>query len=1210
MNNLRSFPLCVLASAFLCSVVALAQQAAPAARIVSPLDESNLITLKGNTNPHANAMNDRGAVSPEFALPDLTLVLSRSPEQQAAFDAFVASQYESGSPNFHQWLTPGQIGAQFGPAPADIATITGWLTTHGFTVKQVAPDRMTIRFSGTAAEVESAFHTQIHNLLVNGVPHYANMSDPQIPAALAPVVLGVKRLHSFLPRPEHKLGSVVKFNKAAGKWQRIVNSAPAGSNPTGASSKPAFIPRPLFGINDTSTGSSFLEEDVTPYDFATIYNVLPLWQESTPINGTGETIAIAGTSEICLGQANSACETTPTSGVYNNDVAAYRSAFDLPKGLTPIQIDTGDGAPASVCTSSSAACGFGDLMENSLDVEVSGAVAPGAQIDLVVTGQAAACNTTTGSGCIDTVYDSAAYIVNHATARIMSLSYGECELGNGTAENVAYYDLWQTAASAGISVFVSTGDAGSPSCDDSFDTFYGNPYVAQFGLSVNGLASTPFNTAVGGTDFSWCQPYFDSNGNFLGCATSSTGQGGTAGPAYWATSNNATTGESALGYVPEIPWNDTCENPIQARYIETYLSASGFDSFAGVNPTTPEETCNVLYNDWLALDNGSGASGYFESLVDTVGGSGGVSGCVVNTTNASSNPYGDCTAGSTSTGATTNPDTGAAQSSITLVNNGWPVPSWQSGITGTSGLTTRAIPDVSFFAGNGAFSSSTLVCVSVVPNVEFGLSPGCTYPATAATSTDEEEYTAQELGGTSVASPEMAGVMALINQKAGGAQGLANYELYDLAARQTYSSCSAESVTTSSSCYFNDIDNGPTAASGTPAYTTAQTISMPCSLTNGTVEGGNGNGPDSGAAGVASPNCYKLNSGDTIGTLATSASSGAQAYNSTTGFDLATGLGSLNVANVVNAWPAGAFAPTFALSATSVSVAAGATTGNTSTITVAPSDGFTGTVGFTCSVTTTPANPTSPVTCGTIASADVTGSAETTTTMTVGSTSSTTGGAYVITVTGKNGSITQIATVNVTVTAVVVTPAYTVAATSPSSGIAPGSNATSTVTATGSGGYAGSITLTCSLNPGGPSNSSGDAPSCSVTSGSPVTLSAMTTSGQATATVTTVMASTADLVYPKSGNSKGWLGAGGGAALALLVFFGIPARRRSWRKMLCLLAAMVGLGVLASCGGGVSGGGGGGNTGTAAGTYTFTVTSSGNPAVTPTPTATFKVIVN
>ncbi len=203
------------------------------------------------------------------------------------------------------------------------------------------------------------------------------------------------------------------------------------------------------------------------------------------------------------------------------------------------------------------------------------------------------------------------------------------------------------------------------------------------------MASTPFNTAVGGTDFSWCQPYFTSSGqniNFEGCAASSTSQGN---PAYWATSNNSTTGESALGYVPEIPWNDTCENPIQARYIETLLSAGGSnsaDSSLGVNPTTPEETCNVLYTYWSVLDNGFDASGYFESLVDTAGGGGGASGCVVNSTNAGSNPFGACTAGSASTGATTNPDTGAAQGSLNLVNNGWPVPSWQSGVTGMSGL--------------------------------------------------------------------------------------------------------------------------------------------------------------------------------------------------------------------------------------------------------------------------------------------------------------------------------------------------------------------------------------------------------------------------------------------------------------------------------------------------------------------------------------------
>ncbi len=876
MKILRSIPVCALAGA-LFSCVAMAQSVAPTVRIVTPIDESQLVTLKGNVNPHANAQNDRGAVSAGLPLPDLTLVLSRSPEQQAAFDAFVAGQYDPGSPNYHHWLTPAQIGVQFGPAQADIAKISSWLSSQGFAVKSVSPDGMTIRFAGTAGTVQSAFHTEIHNLSVHGVAHYANMTDPQIPAALAPVVVGIKALHNFLPRPMHKLGSLVQFNAQKGKWQRVVNSAAAASthpalsaalagsattSPSALSALPtaSLSPRPFFGENGNLSGGTYLEEDVTPNDFATIYNVTPAWNAG--YTGTGQTIAIAGTSEINL-----------------PDVATYRSSFGLPAGLTPIETDTKLGPAASICTSTSptAYCGIGDLEENSLDVEVSGAVATGAQINLVVTGQ----NT---SGSIDTVYDSASYIVSNQLAKILSVSYGECELAQGTAENVAYYDLWQSAAAEGISVFVATGDSGSPSCDEDQDEFYGNPYVAQYGLSVSGMASTPFNTAVGGTDFSWCQPYYSgsaSSPTFNGCASSSTSQGS---PAYWNTSN-ASTGASAAGYVPEVPWNDTCESPIQARYLQTLLSVTGADS--GVSASTPEQTCSLIYSGWAQLDEYiDGQYGFdpgLETWVDTVGGSGGVSGCVVNSTNPDSTTG---TLGACSTGATS---TGATQGSIPLVNDGWPSPSWQSasGVTGTSGLTARAIPDVSFFAGNGALDSATLICVSNLG--------ACTYNASVTNQTQENENTAQEVGGTSVATPEMAGVMALIDQKAKAPQGLANPELYKLASQQNYTSCSAESVKNSGSCYFQDIDNALTAPSG-PAYVGAETISMPCNLT-GTPEGGDLNGE---YGGLTSPNCYAMNSGDVAGTLGTSST--AAAYNSTTGFDLATGLGSLNVANVVNAW--------------------------------------------------------------------------------------------------------------------------------------------------------------------------------------------------------------------------------------------------------------------------------------------------------------------
>ena len=876
MATLRQLPLMALAGVLLFSAISPAQHASPAARIVDPIDENQLVTLKGNVNPHANAKNDRGPVSDSLPLDDLTLVLGRTPEQQAAFDAYVQSEYDPGSPNYHKWLTPSQIGNQFGPAAPDISAVTGWLASHGFTVKSVAPDGMTIRFAGTASQVRIAFHTEIHNLVVNGASHYANMTDPQIPAALAPVVVGVKALHNFLPHPMHRVGGKVQFNKETGRWQRVASPAQdstSASESSGAKSsfdssavaasaaaKASMGARPMFGINvpaNPSTGSSaYLEEDVTPWDFATIYNVTPLW--SNNINGSNQTIAIAGTSEIT-----------------QSDVATFRSAFGLPALSSFNEIDTN--GLATICNSTNplAVCGIGDLDENTLDVEWSGAVAPGANIVLVVTGQNAA-------GSIDTVYDSAQYAVQNETAKILNVSYGLCELFQGATENVAFYDLWQSAAAEGISVFVASGDSGSPVCDDGGDSI-GYPYSAQYGLSVSGLASTPFNVAVGGTDFSWCKPEINSSGNITGCPTSSTSQGS---PAYWNTANNTTTEpyESAAGYVPEIPWNDTCLNPINASYIES-LASNYLGISAGSNP---EASCNFIQKDWAEIYNTDGIM--LANFIDTVGGSGGASNCVSNTEDTdANNPTCNATATSVANGS----------GSIALTNDGWQKPTWQTGVAGIPNDGVRDLPDVSFFAGDGALYSAYLVCISA--------EGACTYGDTV-----ENYY--EEFGGTSFASPAMAGVMSLINQKSGAPQGLPNQQLYQLAAMQNYSQCSSEGPP-SSSCYFHSIDQG--------------TNAMPCDL--GAPEGGavyGSGGWQSGQmyAGIDSPNCVALNSGDTVGTLVSSGTT--PGYNATAGYNLATGLGTLNVANVVNAWvsDAGTNPDTMAVTTTPAAGAGGTIT--------------------------------------------------------------------------------------------------------------------------------------------------------------------------------------------------------------------------------------------------------------------------------------------
>ena len=257
-----------------------------------------------------------------------------------------------------------------------------------------------------------------------------------------------------------------------------------------------------------------------------------------------------------------------------------------------------------------------------------------------------------------------------------------------------------------------------------------------------------------------------------------------------------------------------------------------------------------------------------------------------------------------------------------------------------------------------------------------------------------------------------------------------------------------------------------------------------------------------------------------------------------------------------------------------ISVAPGATTGNTSTITVAPVNSFTGTVALTCAVVG-PSGATSPATC-TLASPSVAGGSGTDV-LTVATTSTTTPGTYTVTVTGISGSITQ----TTVVTATVAPASFALSASATTLSLAPGATSgnTSTISVTPSGGFTGAVALTCSISP----TAASDPATCSFSPAS-VTISGATAQ-TSTLTINTTAATTAqnkpmNLFWPSAG----------GAALAMVFFFGIPARKRNWVAMLGLLVLFVSLAGL-GCGGGGSGGGGGGggNTGTTPGTYTVTI---------------------
>ena len=493
MKLFRSLPMrTVLVSAlvFFSSLTTWAQTANVPGRITQPVDMENLVALRGNTHPLARPEYDRGTAPDSLSMERMLLVLQRSAEQEAALRKLLDEQQIKSSPNYHMWLTPEQFGEQFGPADGDIQAVTDWLASQGFEVNRVATGRSVIEFSGTAGAVRQAFHTEIHKFVVNGEEHWANANDPQIPAALTPVVAGIASLNNFPREPMMQRVGAFSRSKATGRV------------------------RPLF----TFTSGTETYYALGPTDFATIYNVLPLWQASPAIDGTGQSIAIVAESNINV-----------------QDVRDFRNLFGLPANDPQIILDGPD--PGVTMT--------GTESEAVLDLEWAGAVAKNATIDLVVS------ESTESTAGIDL---SALYIIDNNLAPVMSESYGYCEAFLGVGGNAFYKTTREQGAAQGITIINSAGDSGSARCDQS-----SKEAAAQYGLAVSGLASTPFNVAVGGTDFgdvnNWSQ--------------------------YWSTTNNSTTLSSALSYIPEITWNDSCARSGQA----SSCTSAGADTPTGVDHT-------------------------------------------------------------------------------------------------------------------------------------------------------------------------------------------------------------------------------------------------------------------------------------------------------------------------------------------------------------------------------------------------------------------------------------------------------------------------------------------------------------------------------------------------------------------------------------------------------------------------------------------------
>jgi len=862
-------------------------------RILQAVDSSRSQALPNHHPLWANEANSGGLAPASLSLNQLTLVLSRSPQQEAAFHQFLADQQNPASPEYHHWLTPAEVGERFGLSDQDIATITSWLESQGLQVNWVSPSRTFIGFGGAATNVGRAFQTAMEYYNVNGAHRISVNSDPMVPAALSPAIKAVRGLYTIDERPNHRISAV--------------ESATPQMN--------------------SSSGKNY----IAPNDFDTIYNV------PSSLTGAGITIGIIGWSR-----------TNPAD--FDNFKSKTGVTFADPTEVIPTAYGGIDPGPALTSPSSGNNSALGNQAEATLDVLRAGSVAPAATLLLVVSSQA---------GALDGLGADMQYLVNTSPvpAQVITISFGACESSAG-AGGVAFWDsLFQTAAAEGISVFVSSGDSGAAGCDNAFST----PPVTPAAISPNYICSSAFATCVGGTQFA-----------------------DTASPSTYWSPTNGTGYLSALGYIPEGAWNESTATSVAATgggvsafvptpswqtglgvpspgtgrytpdvsfsgsshdgYFACMAAASGscvttggsfgFISFSGTSAAAPGMAgVAALLDQKLGAPQGNLNPGiYFEAASaptafhDVTVASSGVSGCSVNTASICNNTIPAAAGGTFQAGFQVGPgyDEATGLGSLNVGN-------FLQSFSNLKTPTVTVTPSVSSVTTTQAFNVTVTVIGGAgnpVPTGSVTINIG-SYASSPTTLSNGSAIIA--VSGSSIT--------------AGNHSILAAYTP-DNSSSSTYSSASGSNSITVTAVL------APTTTTTAASQITSSTATL-----GGTI---NPNGADtkywfhygtsSTLSGATQTSVVDLGSGF-LANPVVGAVSGLKV--STTYYFRLVAQNSVGTTNgSILSFPTTAPPPpSFTVSGTPVTVAAGATTGNTSTISVTPTNGFTGSVALTAQVT-------------------------------------------------------------------------------------------------------------------------------------------------------------------------------------------------------------------------------------------------------------------
>ncbi len=381
------------------------------------------------------------------------------PHNKAGLDSLVASLYDPASPNYRRWLTPAKFAAAYAPSVEDAATVSKFLSASGLSVLAVGPQNMYVRAQGTVAKVNSAFQVQLHDFKFKGQTLYANTSEPVVAGEAGALVGAVYGLHNLSYTHPNATRTVISGGAGAESSSRsTVASAPPISSECFSSSAETDVVSTSYPAV-TLTGSAYAPQagslggcGYTPPAIQKAYNLTSLYQQG--YDGTGQTIVII---DWC------------GSPTIRADANTFSSVYGLP-ALTSSNFHI-------INSSSPPTCGGVDP-EINIDVEWAHAIAPGANIDLVVPPSASFADVDSGEF----------FAVINGLGSVISGSYGSEEYYDAPAELQTESLIHEIAAAQGIAANFSSGDSG----DFTFDFPQFDP------PSVSAPADSPYATAVGG----------------------------------------------------------------------------------------------------------------------------------------------------------------------------------------------------------------------------------------------------------------------------------------------------------------------------------------------------------------------------------------------------------------------------------------------------------------------------------------------------------------------------------------------------------------------------------------------------------------------------------------------------------------------------------------------------------------------------------------